>query len=212
MLRRLLSLTLPVMLSAVAALSFLHLRREGLLAAPAPLQVAQADPTDPVAPPPAAPVDPVVPPMAEAAPVDPTKPPVPAAPQKARPKRVRRAVPTKDDEVRTPFLRSLLGQLDSFTEVSDEDRDGVRKMLYDADVELSDSMGPAARMKIEAANRKRGFVVGPSAPRTATGPTIKRKDVLRPADPVAPGEVPPVRPVDPVPPPKKDVFDDLFKN
>ncbi len=217
MLRHYFSLAFPVLLSAVAALSFLHLRREGHLAAAPVLQVAQADPADPFAPPKTPPMaKPVVPAApAEAKPIDPVNPPgTRVVPKAARPKRVRREVPKNDDEVRTPFLRSLLGQLDSFTDVSGEDRDGVRQMIYDADVEMSDSMGPNARRKIEAANQKRGFVVGPSAPRTATDPPVKRKDVLRPVDALPPGERPQVeRPAAPAPPPepKKDVFDDLFK-
>lgn len=212
MFKRLLSLSLPVMLSAVAALTFLHFRRAGIVEASPALQVAQADPADPFAPvPPAVPprVDPAAPPAVE------PKPAVPPANKPVRSKRVRRATPQADDEVRTPFLKSLLGQLDSFTEVSAEDRDSVRQMIYDADVELSDSMGPAALRRIQAANRKRTFVVGPSAPRTATGPTIKREDVLNPKPRVGPGEVQPAKPVDPIPAPaeapKKDVFDNLFE-
>lgn len=204
MLRQYFSFALPVMLSAVAAVSYLYVRREGLLVAAPVLQVAQADPVDPFAPP-------KDPPMAK--PVDPVNPPPAArpAPKAANSKRVRREAPKKDDEVRTPFLRSLLGQLDSFTDVSGEDRDSVRQMIYDADVELSESMGPNARRKIEAANQRRGFVVGPSAPRTATDPPVKRKDVLRPLDQPA-GERPmDAAPAAPVQTPKKDVFDDLFQ-
>lgn len=204
MLRHLVSLTFPVLLSAVAALSYLHFRREGHIVA-APVQLAQAEPADPFAPP----KDPAAPPAAEVKPVDPA-PPAPRLAPKTTVKRTRREAPKADDEVRTPFLRSLLGQLDGFTEISAEERDGVRQMIYEADNELYDSTGPNARRKIEAANRKRGFVVGASRPRTASDPPTKRADVLRQLEAAPPRD----RAVDPVPPavePKPDEFNDLFK-
>jgi hypothetical protein len=244
MFRRYLSLVVPTMCIGAAALAYQHFRAAppALAADGKVAQVAQAEedpfgtPADPPAVPPAVPpVDPLAPPAVKH--LDPAAPADPAAPRK---KRVRREVPRSDDEVKSPFLRSLLGQLDSFSDVSDEERDGVRKMLYDADVELHGSTGPNARRRIEFYNNTNRRVLWSSpGPRTANGPVKKREDYLRsrdprdprrvrPIDPTVPAPVDPVPPVRPVPPKKKpdpfkegdnpldpskpkDEFDDLFK-
>jgi hypothetical protein len=216
MLRRYLSLAIPVMFSAAVALLYLHFRQAPAAAAPAKEnQVAQA-PEDPFAPP----VKPATPEVKPAAPTAPeTKPVPPASPDERRlaPRRTvkpKRATPKNDDEVQSPFLKNLLVQLGAMTEGTDEDKAAVRQMIYDADVELSDSLGPNARRRIEAYSNKnaKGFVVGGNGPRTATGPLLKRTEVgpngeiLRPAKPLKkpdPMKKPdPFQDDKPVPPPE----------
>jgi hypothetical protein len=192
------------MFSAGAALLYLHFRQAPAAAAPADgLRVAQA-PEDPFAPKPnTPPADPFAPkPKApEVKPADPktpeVKPGVPGAGDSRRlaPRRTtkpKREAPKNDDEVQSPFLKNLLVQLGAMTEGTDEDKAAVRQMIYDADVELSDSLGPNARRKIETYSNQRakGFVVGGNGPRTATGPLLKRAEVgpngeiLKPAKPL----------------------------
>jgi hypothetical protein len=192
MLRRYLSLAFPVMLSAAAALLYLHFRQAAAAAAPpADVRVAQAPTDDPFAPPPK-----TKPEVKPATPKPPeTKPATPANERRLAPRLQRkptRETPKNDDEVKSPFLKNLLAQLGGMTEGTDEDKASIRQMIYDADVELSDSLGPNARSRIEAASnlRAKGFVIGAEGPRTATGPLIKRKEVgpngeiLKPAKPM----------------------------
>lgn len=225
MLRGYFSMAIPVGLTALAAVTWLKYRPLPELPAkvgPALTHVAQfeAPAQDPNAPPRPDEVDRAVPPANRAAPG-------------ARPVRQRAGVPQSKDEVRTPMLRNLLDQLDAMNEGTDEEKDSIRQIIYEADLELRDTLGEGKlRNKILAANNRRGAtiparprVVGrapqankgrpaPPATREATPPTTPEE---RPAPLPAPAPKPaPADPFadDPEPapsaPPAKDPVDDIF--
>jgi hypothetical protein len=147
--------------------------------------------------------------------------PNPALPPAARPtvpgkRRPQAEVPQNKDEVKTPLLRSLLDSLDEMQEGTDEEKDGLRQMLYEADVELRHSLGSNMRKTIRDANnpKHKVFEVKPQASRFPPKPKGKPQRVPQPA----PRPTPPATPsenVDPAPaPPEKpapNAVDDLFK-
>jgi hypothetical protein len=143
-------------------------------------------------------------------------------------------VPKNKDEVKTPILRSLLDSLDGMQEGTDEEKDGLRQMLYEADVELRDALGTNLRDSIRAANnnRSKAILVKPpvrrlplkkrpevkpapsTTPPTAPSPTPTPAPTPPPAESVEPMPMPTPTPPPPTPPakPMPDAFDDLFKD
>ncbi len=208
MLRRYFSFAFPVIFSAACGLTYLHFHN-------APAAQAENPQTRSVSEAKTSPLAGEIR-LAQAETV--RQPAVPAN----KPAKVKKERPQNNDEVKTPMLRNLLDQLEQMNEGTDEDRDLFRNLIYDADVELRDSMGENLIKKINAANkRKPSFQVkaSPSQPLKVRPKADKKKPTDKPAE-TKPAEVKPIEPQPVVPPvvdpaveptePKKDVFDDIF--
>lgn len=246
MMRGYFSLAIPVCITAIAAITWMQIRHANpALARAGEIQLAQAQPgVDPFAPQPepappsavqpnaaepgAAQPNAAQPNAAQPAPVRPNvhrnrtprpKPhparPIPALPY-CPPERDQK-VPENDDEVKTPILRSLLASLEEMQEGTDEEKDGLRKMMYEADVELRHSLGDNTRNSIRAANNPKFKAFEVKPPQRRFPPRMRPKPEPVPQPEVQPPAVPaPAENVDPAPAPPADpapnAVDDLFKD
>jgi hypothetical protein len=134
MLRRYFFLVYPLAVAAAAGLTYLHFQQ--IAQAQADQDEAAFVQVQPPAQPPAAPAN-------------------QPAPRKPAHGRARPPRPKSKDELQTPYLRYLFDQLDGIEGGTDQERTAVREAIYDADVELRDSMGYGALRRIREANRPR---------------------------------------------------------
>lgn len=163
MLRRYITLAIPVLLAAAGGFVYLHFHRAPIALAE-PQQLAQAEVVPAPLAPPATPKSAVVPKRQKTI-VRPRK-----TPPGEKPKNI--------DEVQTPLLKSLLGQLDGLSEGTSEEKDSLRDILYSADLELRDEFGEHMANRIRAANNpKKSF-------------EVKRRKLVPKASPAAPAVAP----------------------
>jgi hypothetical protein len=152
MLLRSLSLVLSVGISTAAGLTYWHFNED-------PAGEAIREGEAPAEPKPSAPADPLELAFVQPQPKPPAEqPPAPAKKPAVRQNhhhKPRAATPKNRDELKTPFLQKLYDEMEAIEGVADADRDAVRKQIYEADVELRDSMGDAALRKIREANLPR---------------------------------------------------------